>query len=449
MLNDPSGEGPAARAPRAPADADSLSGPPPSKHSRLELLERARALRIADADVMTRAELQAAIERVQTAELRPTPPPTTWLGVARRLLARVVERGLHLPDAAALIRGDVAGRPVPSGPPPVATVTLARIYAAQGHLKRGIATLNEVLASDPDHDPARELRAQLVARLAQQNVAPPPAPSPPEHAVASNGAAPAAHPEVPAELSIDMPAPQSSEPQELAPSESTAPDTTLPELDPALSLFSAPLPSAALTGPEAPITSRPPPDRDVFDIDTKVDHPAIRLRRDSASELAPPAPLPTAPPLPAADAPPPTPAFLALAAPTDTGMEARQTGPRPAALVLVRTAPTATRAAETYLYWELPLPAAAPAAHWVWVVTHTPRGAGSERHENRFPVYRSSGAVRLAGLPERSVVRARLTYADDPDRALAVAGTVGDADDPRVVATRAGDHLANAVPVYC
>ncbi|HVZ36788.1 MAG TPA: hypothetical protein VG963_30395, partial [Polyangiaceae bacterium] len=98
----------------------------------------------------------------------------------------------------------------------------------------------------------------------------------------------------------------------------------------------------------------------------------------------------------------------------------------------------------------LPLPVAAPsAAHWVWVVTHTPRGAGSERRETRFPVYRSSGMVRLEGLPERSVVRARLTYEDDPDRALAVAGTVGGADDPRIVARRAGDHLANAVPVYC
>jgi hypothetical protein len=192
----------------------------------------------------------------------------------------------------------------------------------------------------------------------------------------------------------------------------------------------------------------------VFDVDTKVDHPVLRRRRDTASELAPPAPLPMAPPLPAADAPPPPPAFLALAEQTEPPAKALQTasetGPRPAALLLIRTPASALRAPETYLYWELPLPApeGASAAHWVWVVTHTPRAAGSERRESRFPVYHCSGAVRLEGLPERSVVRARLSEAAS-DRTLAVAATVGGADDARVLAGRAGVHLADAVPVYC
>jgi hypothetical protein len=137
----------------------------PKTLSRLELLKLAQTLNVSDADVMTRAELRAAIERARKPEPRVAPQPATWLGVARRLLASVVERGLHLPDAAAVIRGEVSLRPIPSGPPPVATVTLARIYAAQGHLERGIATLDEVLESDPDHDLARELRAQLAAAL--------------------------------------------------------------------------------------------------------------------------------------------------------------------------------------------------------------------------------------------------------------------------------------------
>ena len=138
----------------------------PKTLSRLELLKLAQTLNVSDADVMTRAELRAAIERARKPEPRAAPQPVTWLGVARRLLASVVERGLHLPDAAAVIRGEASLRPMPSGPPPVATVTLARIYAAQGHLERGIATLDEVLDSDPDHDLARELRGQLAIALA-------------------------------------------------------------------------------------------------------------------------------------------------------------------------------------------------------------------------------------------------------------------------------------------
>jgi hypothetical protein len=89
------------------------------------------------------------------------------VSVARRLLASVVERGLNLPDAAALIRGDTKLMAPPMAPPPVATVTLARIYAAQGHLDRAIGTLDEVLDSDPDHELARDLRTQLDLRRAE------------------------------------------------------------------------------------------------------------------------------------------------------------------------------------------------------------------------------------------------------------------------------------------
>jgi hypothetical protein len=139
--------------------------PDPTQLSRLELLQLAQGLGVSDADVMTRAELRAAIDKARRPEPRPTDQhPITWVSVARRLLASVVERGLNLPDAASLIRGDTKLTTPPKAPPPVATVTLARIYGAQGHVARAIATLDEVLESDPDHEIARELRNQLEQR---------------------------------------------------------------------------------------------------------------------------------------------------------------------------------------------------------------------------------------------------------------------------------------------
>ena len=67
----------------------------PKTLSRIELLKLAQTLRVTDADVMTRAELRAAIERARAPESRPQLQPVSWLGKARRLIASVVERGLH------------------------------------------------------------------------------------------------------------------------------------------------------------------------------------------------------------------------------------------------------------------------------------------------------------------------------------------------------------------
>jgi hypothetical protein len=72
-----------------------------------------------------------------------------------------VEQGLNLPDAAALIRGDFKFEPSKPIQPPVATVTLAEIYGAQGHFKKALAMLDEVLAKEPDHETARKLRDRL------------------------------------------------------------------------------------------------------------------------------------------------------------------------------------------------------------------------------------------------------------------------------------------------
>jgi hypothetical protein len=147
-----------------PVDFDGLT--------RDELVARARALGVERAELMTRVELRDEIVR------RAEPDPLEqrrargWLGVARDMVASVVESGLNLPDAAALIRG--RGEFDGHGPPPVATVTLAQIYAAQGHHARALAVLDEVLAKEPDHVAAKELRQRF---LEASRAAPAPRPT--------------------------------------------------------------------------------------------------------------------------------------------------------------------------------------------------------------------------------------------------------------------------------
>jgi hypothetical protein len=128
--------------------------------SRSDLIARAEALGIDKADVLTRAELVDEIVKRTVADPIERRLARGLLGVARDLVARVVERGLHLPDAAALIRGlqQVTLTPVT---PPIATVTLADIYAGQGHRARALAVLDEVLANEPDHAAARVLRDRI------------------------------------------------------------------------------------------------------------------------------------------------------------------------------------------------------------------------------------------------------------------------------------------------
>jgi hypothetical protein len=131
--------------------------------SRDDLIERARRLGVERPEVMTRLELKDELLRRSVEDREQRSKARGWLGVARDLLARLVEQGLHLPDAAKLIRGEATLRQPPS-PPPVASVTLAEIYAAQGHVQRALETLDEVLAREPDHPAARALRERLDAR---------------------------------------------------------------------------------------------------------------------------------------------------------------------------------------------------------------------------------------------------------------------------------------------
>ncbi len=137
-----------------PSELDSLS--------REDLILRARARGVERPEQMTRIELRDEIVRRSEPDLERQRRSRGWLGVARDLLASVVESGLNLPDAAAAIRGDAKGDLDLQGPPPVATVTLAEIYATQGHYEQALEMLDQVLAGEPEHASAIKLRARLV-----------------------------------------------------------------------------------------------------------------------------------------------------------------------------------------------------------------------------------------------------------------------------------------------
>ena len=133
---------------------------------RESLVVRAQAAGIRRARILTRPELIDELLRLDPSgdegQLRRS---RGFFGRARDLVARVVERGLHLPDAADRIR-ELAGAEVPYATPRIEpqampTVTLAEIYAAQGHDKRAIETLRRVLEREPDHAAAQTLLARL------------------------------------------------------------------------------------------------------------------------------------------------------------------------------------------------------------------------------------------------------------------------------------------------
>jgi len=163
------------------------------KRADLELLDRdaliarAEALGLARAGVLTRPEL---IDELLT-RTAPSDDPASLsrsrglFGRARDLLARVVERGLHLPDAADRIRPRTSSAPVARrAPAAVPTVTLAEIYAGQGHKDRALDTLRRVLENEPDHAVARDLLRDLERA---DLPAPPLPPEPEDDAAAPDG----------------------------------------------------------------------------------------------------------------------------------------------------------------------------------------------------------------------------------------------------------------------
>jgi Domain of unknown function (DUF4912)/Tetratricopeptide repeat len=151
--------------------------------AELERLDRDTLITRAEEAGVTRARILTRPELVDELLLRATVDPALkqsargFFGIARDLLARVVERGLNLPDAADRIR-TLGGTPPSrrSAPAALPTLTLAEIYAAQGHRKRAIETLEGVLAREPDHAAARALLAQL----RDEEYPMPPPPLPPE-----------------------------------------------------------------------------------------------------------------------------------------------------------------------------------------------------------------------------------------------------------------------------
>lgn len=148
------------------------------------LIVRAEEAGVSRARILTRPELVDELLLRSAADLATKQRARGLFGRARDLLARVVERGLHLPDAADRIRS-LGGVPIvnrPSAPAALPTLTLAEIYAAQGHRARAIETLERVLAREPDHTPARALLGQLAD--ANYLSIPPRLPPEPEDAMA-------------------------------------------------------------------------------------------------------------------------------------------------------------------------------------------------------------------------------------------------------------------------
>jgi hypothetical protein len=141
------------------------------------LISHAERAGVTRARILTRPELvDELLLRQAAAGDRSARRARGLFGRARDLLARVVELGLNLPEAADLLRGGPA--PAPPRPPSAAlpTVTLAEIYAAQGHRDRAMTTLRDLLAREPDHAEA----SRLLGRLADGAFVVPPAALPAE-----------------------------------------------------------------------------------------------------------------------------------------------------------------------------------------------------------------------------------------------------------------------------
>ncbi len=135
--------------------------------SREEIIAKARVLGVGKPELLTRVELADEILGLSAPSDESRKNLRGWFGVARDLVANVVEAGLHLPDAAAVIRGEAWVEGKSTTRKPVATVTLAEIYATQRHYARALAMLDEVLRAEPDHEAARELRQEIQRKTAK------------------------------------------------------------------------------------------------------------------------------------------------------------------------------------------------------------------------------------------------------------------------------------------
>ncbi len=143
--------------------------------SREELAAKAEGLGVVRPRTLTIAEL---VDEILLATERKTgltqKRSRGWFGRARDLLTSVIDRGLAEPTNGRT--NHRADRMAPAAPAPLPTVTLAEIYAAQGHFERAIVTLDEVLARDPEHTEAGRLRDRFAEQLRRTRPSAPPPP---------------------------------------------------------------------------------------------------------------------------------------------------------------------------------------------------------------------------------------------------------------------------------
>lgn len=398
--------------------------------SRYELVEEARGLGVERPERMTMQELKDEILRLTLSEEEQVGARGLF-GVARAMLASVVEAGLKMPDAAKVIRGDVTlDLPVRSRSP-VATVTLAEIYAAQGHRARALAVLDEVLAIEPDHEEARRIQRELT--------------SPDTSAVDTVSARSAAAPPNPEESRLR----RSGAPSEIeAPAAPAAGHAAAPSEFPSteyvpIEVVETTGHEAALTPAPGPVSSRPvdppaEPATDAMGLPSEPP-PAVNLWREP-----PPPPLestaePAEPP-PAVDlwqSPPPplestefvsTPSYEPSVSPATPASavaplptELLPTEPLPTERVLAEPLlATEQRGATLCLYWELPPEVVArsgltesegePA---VAVVAFTPSGPQPLRDQRTLPLdwrVPFSGCLIVPDLGPSAAVRAAVGW---------------------------------------
>ena len=130
--------------------------------TRAELVQHAKALGVDHADVLTRLELLDEIVSLTVRDEAERKAARGLLGRARDLVARVMEKGLHLPDAAQRMRVPTSNTAATTDSPrPIATVALAQVYASQGHRSQARKVIDEVLEVDPDNKAALALLDRL------------------------------------------------------------------------------------------------------------------------------------------------------------------------------------------------------------------------------------------------------------------------------------------------
>jgi hypothetical protein len=405
-----------------PEDFDALDS-----MSRDELVARARALGAKRPEVMTRVELRDEIIRLSEPDAAAQRRSRGWLGVARDLVASVVESGLNMRDAAAAIRGDQRSEQEWLGPPPVATVTLAEIYVAQGHPERALGILDEVLAREPDHPAANALRERIIdqqsAKGERKRARAPETTSPEAESDASDEAPMAMRqpfvtgvPEI-HEPEVSLPAPAEEarpeeSPPDLTPVSAEARVAPVPEapvavpvVEPAPHVEPPPAAKSASGAEPAPLAEPPAVEpspateqRPSLEPGPREPHAAMPPVPDTLSvafdEEVPSSPISNYEPVPSSESPFSTmnPERTILDYAVEEPAERRE-------CVLVREG-RSLRA-----YWEV-FPAPAPLV--LRVAAFVPRSRAPEQIMREIRLDQAEGAIPIEGIPEKSIVRAAL-----------------------------------------